>query len=385
MKPLRVLHIITGLGVGGAERMLVNLLERAERDPRGLFTSEVISLRAAGPMAEPIQALGVPVRGLNMRPNLPNPLLVARLAGWIRQSRPDVVQTWMYHANLIGGAAVKLAGHTPLAWAIHQTAIDFETFKPATLKIVRASAWASRWMPDAVVCVAEASRETHAGLGYDRSRMRVIPNGFDTQRFKPDPAARQAARRSLGIPMDAPALGMFARFHPMKNHANFLRAAGLVQAQLPEARFILCGQGVDQANPQLAEWAAEAGLGGERLHLLGPRDDIPALLAALDLYVSPSRREAFPMSIGEAMACGVPCVVTDVGDSALMIADTGRVVPQADPAALAEACLELLRLPEEERKALGEAARSRVEQEYNLEGIAQRYAQLYRSLIVSRK
>ncbi len=288
----------------------------------------------------------------------------------------------MYHANLIGGAAARLAG-TPVVWGIHHNAADFENLKAATARVVQAGGWASRRLPGAVVCVAESSRQAHARLGYDPKKLVVIPNGFDTGRFRPDPAARATVRDTLGIPPCAPTVGMFARFHPLKDHETCLWAARIIQERLPGAHFVLCGQGVDAANPQLAQWAKDAGL-GDHLHLLGLRDDVPQLLAALDVYVSSSRREAFPMSIGEAMACGVPCVVTDVGDSALMIADTGRAVPAGDPLALAEAALDLLRLPKEERAALGAAARKRVEQEYNLDGIVRQYAQLYRSLIQRR-
>ncbi len=376
-RPLRVLHVITGLRVGGAETMLANLLEHSGES----FESEVISLREleeAGPPAKRIEALGVPLRGLNMRPYFPNPLLVGRLANWIRRSQPDVVQTWMYHANLIGGAAAKLAG-APVVWGIHHNAADFENLKAATARVVQVGGWASRRLPEAVVCVAEASRAAHARLGYDPKKLVVIPNGFDTRRFRPDLEARRSKRAELGIPEDAPVVGMFARLHPLKDHQGFLRAAGMVQARLPQAHFVLCGEGVEPSNRQLAQWAAEAGL-GERLHLLGPREDVPALLAALDVYVSSSKREAFPMVIGEAMACGTPCAATDAGDSALLIGETGRIAPVGDAQALAEAALGLLCLPPEERGALGAAARSRVEREYNLDGIVRQYAQLYRSL-----
>ena len=379
-RPLRVLHVITGLQMGGAETMLASLVEHAGPEA---FTSEVVSLRAlddgSRPLAERIEALGLRVRGLGMRPERPNPLFVARLARWIREGRPDVVQTWMYHANVIGGAAARLAG-VPLVWGIHHDAADLEGLKPGTARLVKASAWASRWMPDAIVCVAEASRETHAELGYDRAKMRVIPNGFSLERFHLDPQARQSIRRELGIPPDAPVLGMFARFHLMKDHAGFLQAAGIVARRFPEAHFVLCGLDVDESNGQLLAGARAAGL-DHHLHLLGLRGDVPALLAALDVYVSSSRREAFPMVLGEAMACGVPCAVTDVGDSALLVGDTGRVVPPGDAPALAQACVDLLCLPPEERQALGEAARERVQREYNLEAIVRQYAQLYRSLV----
>jgi len=176
---------------------------------------------------------------------------------------------------------------------------------------------------------------------------------------------------------------MCARFHPAKDHQNFLRAAKIIAAHLPDARFVLCGPEITPNNAQLTTWIGENGLENHCI-LLGPRDDMPAILAGLDLLVSASRSEAFPLIIGEAMACGVPCVVTDVGDSANIVGDCGRVVPPQAPEPLAEACLQVLALSPEERLALGQAARARIEVEYNLPAAAEKYGQLFIDVAAQR-
>lgn len=374
--PVRTLHVITGLGAGGAEHSLLNLLERLDRQA---FPSRVIALGPDGPSGERLRALGVPVQALGLNPRLPNPLAALRLAAQMRRFRPHVVQTWMYHANLLGGLAAKLAGSPPVVWGIHHALGDPAALKRATRAVVAAGGWLSAWAPARILCVAESSRRAHAALGYDESKLLVIPNGFDVQRFRPDPLSRARIRRALALDEELPLVGLCARYHPVKDHRTFLRAAEIIARSLPQARFALCGAGVSAENDELQGLVRAGGL-EERCLLLGPRADMPALLAGLDLLVSSSRSEAFSNVIGEAMACGVPCVVTDTGDSALIVGESGRVVGPGDAPALARACLEVLCLPPAERAALGRAARERVEREYPLERVVRQYAELYRRL-----
>jgi glycosyltransferase involved in cell wall biosynthesis len=378
---LRVLFVITDLYSGGAEWMLHNLLAHLNRD---LFECEVVSLRDVGPIGEQIQDMGIPVHALKMRPQRPDLPAVVRLVRIIRQYRPHVVQTWMYHADFTGGLAARFAGRPPVVWGIHHTASDPQTLKPATRGIIRANAWLSHHIPAQIVCCAEATLNSHAAAGYDRGKMVMIPNGFDVTRFQPDQQAYLDFRRESGLPATTPLVGLCARFHPAKDHLTFLKAAGLIATHNPEVRFVLCGENITSGNPVLSEWIRTTGL-QDRCLLLGPRQDMPSVLAALDVLVSASRSEAFPLIIGEAMACGVPCAVTHTGDSARIVGETGQVVPPAQPEALAAACIEILNLPAEKRQALGQAARARIETEYNLSVISTRYAQLYRDVAVKGK
>jgi glycosyltransferase involved in cell wall biosynthesis len=211
----------------------------------------------------------------------------------------------------------------------------------------------------------------------------VIPNGIDLEAFAPSRAHRVSVREELGADPGAPLIGLFARFDPQKNHRMFLAAAAKLHESLPEARFVLAGGGMDASNAALAQWIDEAGVAGVT-HLLGLRADMPRLTAALDVACSSSSwGEAFPLVLGEAMACGVPCVATDLGDVADIVSDCGRVVPPDDPVALALAMEALLRLPEPERRALGVRARSRIEDRFDVRGIAARYESMYISLAAS--
>ncbi|KAF0109280.1 MAG: putative phosphatidylinositol alpha-mannosyltransferase [Anaerolineaceae bacterium] len=381
--PVRITHVIAGLGVGGAEMSLLKLLSTLDR---GQFPAEVISLTGDAPLGERIRLLGIPVRALDLAPGRPDPRLVLRLAAHLRRSRPDLVQTWMYHADLIGGLAARLAGlfhPPPVVWNVRHTFTNMDAFKPGTRLVVRLDARLSRTLPARIVCNAEAGRRSHAAIGYAADKMVVIPNGFDIDAFRPDPQARRDVRRELGIGEETPLVGLCARFHPDKDHHTFFRAAALLHARMPEARFLLWGKGVDEGNPAISAWLDEAGLRGVA-HLLGPRDDSPRLTAALDVAALSSASEAFPTVVGEAMACEIPCAVTDVGDAADIVGETGRVVPPGDPPALAEAWQSLLALPAAERAALGQQARRRVLARFDIKQTAAAYARLYRDIIAGR-
>jgi glycosyltransferase involved in cell wall biosynthesis len=378
---VKIVHLATGLGMGGAEMTLLNLLAHLDDAD---FENEVISLSTDEPLGERIRRLGVPVHALGMKPGATSPAGFFRLAAHLRRSHPDLIQTWMYHADFLGALAAPLAGNPPVIWNLRVTLADIRELKPATRLVVRANVWLSHRIPKRIVCCAEAARDHHAAIGYDRARMTVIPNGFDLSGFAPDPAARTRLRTSLGLPPNTPLVGMAARFHPQKDHKNFVQAATLLHAEMPQVYFVLWGKDVDTRNAEFSGWLDEAGLHGV-VHLLGLRSDAAELTAALDLATLTSAYgEAFPRVLGEAMACGVPCVSTDVGDASAILGETGRVVPARNPQALAQAWGALLRLPPAERQALGAAGRKRVETSFRVEKMAAAYAGLYRDIIAAK-
>src|SRR5690606_25925134 len=229
-------------------------------------------------------------------------------------------------------------------------------------------------------CCSHAARRLHVEQGYRDDRFLVIPNGFDMDRFRPSDDARRALREELGLPSDALLVGLVARWHPVKDHAGFLRAAGIVSRAHPDARYLLVGSDCDRSNAALAGLVDEIGLAG-RVHLLGARDDIARVTAALDVAASSSTGEAFPNVLGEAMSCGVPCVTTDVGDSAHIVGDTGRVVPPRDPRALATALSELVGMSREQRVELGRRARERVRDNFELGRVVGLYEAAFGGLL----
>jgi glycosyltransferase involved in cell wall biosynthesis len=205
----------------------------------------------------------------------------------------------------------------------------------------------------------------------------IIPNGFDVDRFQPNPQARQDLRGQLALDDRVPVIGMAARFHPMKDHLTFLRAAKLVHSQHPEAHFLLVGPNVDKNNLQLQEAIQSSGL-EKQVHLLGERQDMPAIYSALDIAsLSSAWGEGFPNVIGEAMACGIPCAVTDIGDAGLVVGDCGFSVPAREPQSLAAAWCKLLEMGPDGRRELGRRARQRVIDLYALPAIVRQYETLY--------
>ncbi len=380
--PIKVLHVITGLGVGGAEWSLVKLLGAL---PREEFGARVVSLTSAQPLGENIRLLGYPVVALNRRPGSPDPRLVSGLVGQIRAFRPDILQTWMYHADLLGALAARLAGGIPVVWNIRHSITDLGELKWNTRMVVRLNARLSHRWPQKIICNAERSRQLHAGLGFAQDRMVVIPNGVDTDLFRPDPQARVQLRRELGLSESVVLIGLCARFDPQKDHRTFVRAAGILGRRHAEVHFVLWGKGVDQHNLALLEWILAEGL-DDRIHLLGLRHDSHRIAAGLDLAtMSSAYGDSFPNVVTEAMASEVPCVVTDVGDAGIIVGSTGKVVPPSDAPALAGALLELLQLPPAERARLGQAARRRAVSEFGIPGMAERYAAVYRDIIASVK
>jgi glycosyltransferase involved in cell wall biosynthesis len=369
----KVVHLITGLNTGGAETALYRLL--AGTDLRR-FPSVVVSLGDEGDLGARIGALGVPVHAMRVREGMGHaasaPLRLVRL---LRRERPDVLQTWLYHADLAGAALARMAGVPALAWNLRCSAPEpgaTPRNPPRLLRLLRAL---SR-VPDAVVVNARAGREFHEAVGYRPREWRLIANGIDLDAFCPAPALRARTRAALGVGDDVPVVGMVARFDALKDHETFLGAAAALRARRPDVVFVLAGRDVTDDNAALVGRVDALGLRGA-VRLLGPRTDVAALYPAFDVAALSSIAEGFPNVLAEAMACGVPCVSTDAGDAAVLVGDTGRVVPVRDPGAMADAWAALLSLAPEARARLGAAARARIGAEFSLAAAVERYESLY--------
>lgn len=368
-------HIITALPVGGTQTVLHNLIRYTDQSE---FEMSVISLADIGDVGKRIRDLGFPVRSLGLKPSCPNPLALIRLAFWLRQMSPDVVQTWMYHADLIGGLSWKMARSGQLMWNLRQTDLDPRKSRKSTILIAKTCAIVSKYLPARIVCCSEASRHVHAALGYDDRRMTVIRNGVDTEFFSPNEAANRSFRQEIGVGFETPLIGLSARLHPQKDHPGFFAAARMLLAINSDVNFVLCGEDIEPDHPQLAQWLSEQEH-PDHFHLLGRRNDMPRVHAALDIATSSSSfGEGFCNALIEAMASAVPCVATDIGDSAWIIGDTGIVVPKSQPKDLAEAWRTLLDRDAEQRAALGQAARRRAIEEFSLDRAISSYEQLYR-------
>ncbi|UCF06122.1 MAG: glycosyltransferase [bacterium] len=376
MKRIAVTHLITDLAVGGAETMLSRLVSTMDRNA---FDTRIISLTGIDVIGEHMLKQGIPVTELGAQRGSADPGIVVRLAWLLRKERPDILQTWMYHADLAGGLAARMTGRLPVVWNIRHSALDPDRDSRKTMWTAKACARLSNLLPVRIVCCSEYSKHMHARLGYNRDKMVVIPNGYDLDAFAPDEDSRRMIREELGLSLDTRLVGLVARFNPHKDHHTFCRAAGILHRKMTDIRFVLCGEGVNRENRHLTAWIDEEGIGAVT-HLLDLRTDIPTIQAALDIATSSSLGEAFSNAIAEAMTSGVPCVVTDAGDSAAIVGETGLVVPPGDAQALAGALEKLLSLTPDERSALGARARERIRDNYELHTITQRYQHMYREL-----
>ena len=255
----------------------------------------------------------------------------------LRTIRPDVVQTWMYHADLLGGVIARLAGVKVVSWGIRSSNLEPGKSSRSTIIIARLCAWLSGYVPRVIVSCSAQAADIHQSLGYAKKKFVVIPNGYNLDQLNPDPKGREALRQEWGVDTDTPLLGMVARFDPQKDHLNLINALHLLTDAGQNFACVLIGTGVDEENQSLKALLAQHRL-QERVKLLGRRVDIPKVMNALDLHVlSSSFGEAFPNVVAEAMACGTPCVATDVGDAALIVGDTGWIVPASDPQSLGNA------------------------------------------------
>ena len=377
-KRIRIVHIINDLNIGGAEMMLCKLLSAANRKR---FDLVVVSLRNRGQLNRRIEALGIPVYSVAMRLPLPTPTSCWRLIRLIRRLDPDLIQGWMYHGNFAAQIAGTFA-HRPvtIVWNVRQTLYGIDYEKWSTAAVIKLCARLSN-LPAKIIYNSRIAAAQHGAIGYQLQNSVVIPNGFVANVFTPSLEARRRVRTELGVADDALLIGLIGRYHPVKDHGNFLHAAAILLKSHPDVQFVLCGEKVNWVNPFLCSLIDQLKL-AERVHLLDQRQDMARITAALDVATSSSYAESFPNVIGEAMSCGVPCVVTDVSDLVWIVGETGRVVPSRNAQSLAEGMRDLVEMGPEGRAELGRAARERIIKHFPLREIESLYEALYEDLLL---
>jgi glycosyltransferase involved in cell wall biosynthesis len=374
MSRRRLVHVITGLANGGAEGVLFRLVAAT----RERVDHRVVSLRDEGIYGPRLRELGIPVVALGADSAVGAVRLLPRLWRRLRTWRPEVVQTWMYHADLAGGVAARLAGCRNVVWGIRHSNLDRE--KWTTRRVAR---WCATWsgiIPRAIVCNSEVAAGIHQKLGYRSDRFRIIGNGIDLERFAPDPAAREGLRQEWRAAPGELLLGMVSRWNRQKDFGNLLAALRILHDRGLSFRCVLTGTGMDGNNENLRTLIQEKGLAAQVL-LTGPRNDVPAVMNALDVHILSSRGEAFPNVVAESMACGTPCIVTDVGDAAQIVGDPNRLVPVQAPELLAEAVWRLRgELARDGRESIGARCRARMAERFGLERMTQAYLSLWNEL-----
>jgi glycosyltransferase involved in cell wall biosynthesis len=361
----RLVFLIRSLEAGGAERQLVLLATRLDK---AVFAVTIVTYYPGGILERELQSVeGVSVISVNKRGRGDTVGFLVRLIRTVRALRPDIVHGYMWGANELAWGLGRLTG-ARVVWGLRASNVDFGHYDRASAMLFRVGAWLSR-RADLVIVNSHAGYRHHVEAGYSPDRMIVIPNGIDVERFQFDAVGRRRLRAEWSLPADALVVGIAGRLDPMKGHDTFLRAAAIVHERDVRAHFVIVGAGSADARTTLERSITDAGL-RSHVHWVGPRHDMPAVYSACDIAVSSSVfGEGFSNTIGEAMACGIPCVATDVGDAALIVADCGRVVPPGHADLLADAISELAA---SDLAELGKCARRRVATEYGTTALADR-------------
>ncbi|MBZ2192813.1 glycosyltransferase [Pseudoalteromonas arctica] len=358
---MRVLHIIVGLGDGGAEGVLSRLCMYNNSSKH-----TVISFMGEGKYEPILKDAGVEVISLGLQPGKFNIKQFIDLIRLIKLNQPDVVQTWMYHADLLGGVAARLAGIKNIFWGIRHSTLEPGKSKRSTILIAKLCSFLSHIIPTKIICCAYDAQKVHKKLGYNKRKLLVIQNGYDLNKFKPDHESRKKIRDEFNVKNKDFLIGTVGRYDPQKDHLNLLKALNILLKKNIGFKCILIGKGLTSANKALVEDISNLGL-SNNIILGGMRSDVPKVMNALDLHVLPSAYgEGFPNVVAEAMACGVPCIATDVGDSDKIVLTTDFLCPPREPKLLSKKIESYYTLSDDVKSVMRIEASNKIIQNYSI-------------------
>ncbi len=374
----KILHIIIGLNIGGAERSLQRLIEAHRNNPE--YQHTIISLTTIGKIGEELTECDIQVIALGMSSLLLSPMVFLKLINAVKQQQPDIVHTWMYHADLIGGLAAWLL-RKKVIWSIRNThaKVGKGTSK-ATFYIMRLCAFLSAYIPQKILCAANTAAIIHEKYGYQKSKMVVIPNGYSVEKIK-STSFNDLSRSDINLDKDSIVIGSVGRFNDYKDFPTFIKAANILLEKHSNLQFLLVGRGLNQHNQLLNKWIAET-IMPEQFILIDERKDVPALMRLMDIFCLHSASEGFPNVLGEAMCLGLPCVTTNAGDAAFIIGNHPElIVPIRDPESLAKALNQLIFLTSAQREKWGNELSTRIATEFSIEKTITSYEQIYREVL----
>jgi len=372
---MKVLHVITDLKDGGAEAVLYRLVHATPED-----THHIVCLGSGGKYAELLSQEGFSIDILDVKSGVFGFFRAFNFKKIVNNFKPDVIQACMYHANFFTGIYGYLFRSVPIFWGIHHTNLDKEADPKVTHLMSNLCSKLSFKVPFSVICCGYKSQSVHLDYGYSERTLTVVPNGYDTSSFKPILEGLDSIRGSIiGGRKHGLILGAVARFAPQKDHNNLLLSLLNLKAKGLDFTCLLVGTGLDKENSELISRIEELGLEGDII-LLGQQNNINQIMNVLDVHVTSSAfGEAFPNVICEAMACGTPCITTDVGDAGYIVGDSGWVVPPRDPSALAEAIVKAANdIENSDWAARKKNARNRICDNFSIERMAQGYREQWK-------
>lgn len=373
MRKTKVLHLITSLGSGGAERVLYNLVTNSDSSK---FEHIVVSIKGYGVYSDLLQNSGVKTYNLDVKKIKPWRLLKFLVV--CRRENPDIIQSWLYHADFLTIFAY-ICGFRNIIWNIRNTNLEWSKSSKLTILLRKICACFS-FIPKKIVCCANAAKAEHIMVGYLKNKFELIPNGYNLTLFVPRDDVRKQIRNKLNIGDHELVIGNIGRFDPAKDHKTLLRAIKKLKDCDLSFKLLIIGRNINHNNNELMSLITEYKL-NQIVILLDQQPDIHLYYNAFDLYLLSSRTEAFPNVVAEAMLCCKPCIVTDVGDAALIVGDTGIIVPIGSHEVMAEAVMEFLDLDKTKFLQLGFKARKRIEENFSLKNMVFSYEKLYLKIL----
>lgn len=372
---MKVAMVINSLEVGGAEISLENLCNAISKD----VTLQIITLSGVGLIGTRMRERGYLIHECELNKSLSSFKNFFKLILLLRRFKPDVVHTWMYHSNLLGGIAAKLAGINKIVWSIHNFNVDKGMIKTSTRILIRISAIFSYLIPKTIICCSQNSLETHSALFYKNSKLFFLPNGVDDSLFKHSIIGREQVRKEFQIKEHEIVVGLVGRYDVQKNQLGFLKALSKNKKIAKRYTYFFVGRGNDSENKSLVEKIYEFEL-EDKIKLLGEREDIQHILSAMDIFVLPSLGEAFPISLCEAMLCEVPSIATDVGDINFILDGILNPIQTNDLDSITSIIHAIASMPVVERRKIGQKLRDRIVKSFSMDIVSKKHLNLYESI-----